>query len=228
MKVAIGMKHRGAVIAAPLSDRLSLANKLHALAGNLPELLAGVHVPLVAALLQKSQLSRLFDAHAGVAEWALAAMVAGAHACFWWRALRRRTGAPGFAAMVLMLYFYAAVAGILVARASLYGANYFWQPRYVILYQLSVVALVLMAIDAMVTVRGAGPQARGAPAMRVAGLAIAGAILLLQFKLSVATWGSVQASSRFQARLAGQIGALAIFAFATIFMSTVRFQRRLG
>jgi hypothetical protein len=200
---------RGAVIAAPLSDRLSLANKLHSLWDNLPTLLAGLHVPMVAALMQKTQINRLFGPQAGTAELALAALMLAAHGWFWWRAFKRRPGMAGFAAMVLMLYFYGAVAGILVGRAAIYGAGYFWQPRYVLLYQLSIVALIMMAMDAMSAACAKGLDGFRMSWVRAAAVVLAVAVLLLQCRLSAVTWGGAQSSSRFQARLARQIGELA-------------------
>jgi len=198
---------RGAVIMAPLSDQLRLDTKLGALAENLPALLAGLHVPLVAALMQKSRLRWMFGAHATAAEWTVAMLVLGAHAWFWWRAWRQGTGRPGFAAVALMLYFYGALAGILVGRASIHGAQYFWQPRYVFLYQLNLVALMLMAIDAMSSARTAAARSIGA--VRVAAVAFACALLLLQCRLSAWTWAGARYSDGFQRKLARQIGELA-------------------
>jgi hypothetical protein len=203
---------RGAVMVAPLGDRAGFGEKLQMLAHDLPELLASLHVPLVAALLKKSQFARMFGAQAHVAEWALAALVLGAHAWFWWRAFARRTGRAGFAASVLMLLFYGGVAGILVGRASVYGASYFWQPRYVFLYQVSIVALLLMAVDAMASAAPAptpGSGVRRVPAVRVVAMAFACVLLLLQCQLSAWTWGSARYSAGYQKRLARQIGELA-------------------
>lgn len=201
---------RGAVMVAPLGERAGFGERLQLLAHGLPELLAGLHVPLVSALMRKGQLVRMFGAQAQAAEWVLAALMLGAHAWFWWRAFARRTGRAGFAASALMLLFYGGVAGILVGRVSMYGESYFWQPRYVFLYQLSIVSLMLMAIDAMSSAAPApGAGARRVPVVRVVAVALACVLLLLQCRLSAWTWNGARYSIGYQKRLARQIGELA-------------------
>jgi hypothetical protein len=199
----------GEVIAVPLDVRPGLGDKLRLFAANPWELLSGLHIPPVAALMQKSRLVRMFGSHAQVAEWGLALSALCAHAWFWWRALTQRTRRAGFAAAVLMLYFYGALAGILVGRATVYGAQYFWQPRYVLLYQLSIVALMMMAIDAMFCADARNNGARRTPAVRAIAITVACALVLLQCRLSVWTWSGAQYSTGFQRKLARQIGELA-------------------
>ena len=198
---------QGAVAAYPLADQFSAGNILHALHERMPGLLIGLHVPLVAAIAQKSKLAWLLGSGATVAEWVVFVAMAFAHAWFWWRAWSRPTGRAGYVAMVLMLYLYGALAGILVGRASLYGPDYFWQPRYVFLYQWGVVALWLMAIDAVPCDLADGARTRGL--LRPATVACAIALLALQCCLGTATWGGTRYSSGFQRRLALQIGELA-------------------
>ena len=201
---------RGTVMAAPLGERADLRERLRLLVHGMPELLSSLHAPLVAALMGKGPLGRMFGAQAHVAEWALAALMLGAHAWFWWWALARRTGRAGFAASVLMLLFYGGVAAILIVRVSVFGASYFWQPRYVFLYQLSIVALMLMAVDAMASAVPA-PEvgARRVPVVRVIAVALACMLLLLQCQLSAWTWSRARYSIGYQKRLARQIGELA-------------------
>ena len=200
---------RGAYIAAPLSDRLSMSNKLAQLAQHPAEMLVALHVPFVASLVQRTQFNRLFGPESHAAEWVLAIMVACAHAWYWWRAGTRRTGRAGFAAIALMLYSYGCVAAILIGRASVYGAHYFWQPRYVFLYQLSIVALLLMAIDAASLARVPAVAMRAAPLARKAVVAFACILMLLQCRLSAWTWQGIGYSDGFQRKLARQIGELA-------------------
>lgn len=197
----------GAVAAYPMADQFGAGNILHALSERLPGLLAGLHVPLVAGILQKPKLAWLFGSGATGMEWAIFAAVLSAHAWFWWRVWSRPTGRAGYAAMVLMLYLYGALAGILVGRASLYGADYFWQPRYVFLYQAGVVALLLMAIDAMTG--AATESARTGRTWRMVATACAIGLIALQCCLSVGTWNGVRRSSDFQRKLALQIGEIA-------------------
>jgi hypothetical protein len=198
---------QGAVAAYPLADQFSAGNILHSLHERMPGLLVGLHVPLVAAIAQKSKLAWMLGSGATVAEWVVFAAMALAHAWFWRRAWSGPTGRAGYVAMVLMLYLYGALAGILVGRASLYGADYFWQPRYVFLYQWGVVALLLMAIDAVSRASADAARTGGVP--RLATVACAIALLALQCCLATATWGGARYSSGFQRKLARQIGELA-------------------
>ena len=68
------------------------------------------------------------------------------HAWFWWRAWRARWNPAVFHAVALMLLCYAMVAGIIHARVPEFGVAYLNEPRYVAMYLLADVALLLMLL----------------------------------------------------------------------------------
>lgn len=116
-----------------------------------------------------------------VATQAVLAVLAGlAHAWFWWRAWRGRWNMAVFQAVVVMLLFYASIAGILYGRIPTYGVNYLNEPRYVAIYLLSNVALVMMLL-------GQPGKDRKAWWRAAAGVSMA-ALLALQVPLSRFTW----------------------------------------
>src|SRR5690606_22792164 len=108
----------------------------------------------------------LFGEHWLPVRHLLAVMLLVAHAGFWWAALRLRPGAAWFAAVALMLLYYAHVAGLLLGRVFLRGTVVLGQPRYISFYQLGIIALLLMAIAAL---SGARAAPAAAPATATAG-----------------------------------------------------------
>lgn len=85
---------------------------------------------------------------AHVVQWQilLAAILVCLHLWFWAGFLRARATGTTFVAVCLMLLFYASVAGIVYGRVGEFGSNYLNEPRYVLLYQLNLVALALMYV----------------------------------------------------------------------------------
>lgn len=88
------------------------------------------------------------------------------HLLFWRAFLRLYDRRSAFVAAGLMLYFYAAVAGIVWGRVSSAGFDYLMQPRYLTAYSLQLVAFVMMGALAACYPRKAGEE--GA-ALRYAG-----------------------------------------------------------
>lgn len=74
----------------------------------------------------------------------LAGILAAMHVWFWGRFLRAKVNGPVFVAVCLMLLYYAFVAGIVYGRVGELGSGYLNQPRYVLLYQLNLIALAVM------------------------------------------------------------------------------------
>ncbi len=110
----------------------------------------------------------------------LGLLVAIAHLWFWWRVLRDRWNRTQFIAVALMLFTYGAMAGIVLVRVPLFGPGYIFQQRYLMLYQLGIVALALMAAGAHWS------QWRGLQRHAVTiGLAL---LLAIQLPLSQQTW----------------------------------------
>lgn len=171
-------------------------------------------IPLAASVAHRVQLRELIGADTGVAEGVIALVVASAHVWFWWRALRGRANPVSFVAIGLMLLFYGLLAGMVAARVSQHGSDYLWQPRYVLIYEWNLVALLLMVLG---QIRGAADAAASPPDGRFASFrgaqpfatAAAVALLLLQVPMSINTWRGMRHLSNFQQRQALQMGQLA-------------------
>jgi hypothetical protein len=200
----------GAQPTPPLSDMLG------SLASHAGAMLSSLSVPLTASVAHRSQLHHWLGADTRAVELAIAAALALAHAWFWWKAWQGRRNVGTFAASALMLLFYGMVAGTLLVRVSLRGADYFWQPRYLVIYQWNLIALLLMAISqlgahggpattAAADSQGAGMGTRGRRVLA----ACAMALLLVQLPFSVHSWRGVGYRSIHQQKMALQIGALA-------------------
>ncbi|GAB1407010.1 hypothetical protein MASR1M8_09290 [Thermomonas brevis] len=111
----------------------------------------------------------------------LALVAMALHAWFWLSAWRKPWNAAGFLAVVLMLLMYGAVAGIVLARVPVNGVDYLHEPRYVVFYLLSNVALAMMYLARL----GTGH----APAFRLQSPIVLMVLLaLLQLPLSAFTW----------------------------------------
>ncbi len=129
---------------------------------------------------------------ANVVSHALMVLAAAAHAAYWWRVLVTRAfpaRATSIVSIALMLFFYATVAGILLSRVAYFGVDYVHQPRYVLFYQLGVVAWILMFM---------APRAAPAPGktaigrgVELASMGLFACLLGLQVWLSTLAWQSV-------------------------------------
>jgi hypothetical protein len=125
-------------------------------------------------------LSHYLSESAASWQGVLAILAALGHAWFWWRAWRTPWNLAVFYAVAIMLLFYGMVAGILYGRISVNGIPYLNEPRYVAIYLLGTVALVLMVLG----------QPGGAAKARLracSGVALA-LLLALQVPLSKFTW----------------------------------------
>lgn len=99
--------------------------------------------PFADSLMLKRQLAARTE-HVLFWQLLIGVGLAVAHLWFWWRFLRDRTDGARFFAGALMLISYAFLAGILLGRVPTYGSDYLHQPRYVLLYQFQLVALLVM------------------------------------------------------------------------------------
>lgn len=127
------------------------------------------------------------------------AMLAG-HALFWWHALRRPPAAATFMAIVLMLLFYAYVAGIIYGRVPIAGLRYLNEPRYAVLYGLQLVAMLLL-------IAARAPRAADDAALprgSVAAGTFAVALLALQAALATASWKERPYNLAYWDTMAGQ------------------------
>lgn len=110
----------------------------------------------------------------------LGLLVLAAHLWFWWHALRDRWNRTLFVAVALMLFTYGAMAGIVLVRVPLFGPDYVFQQRYLMLYQMGIVAIALLAAGADWS-NWRGLQRR----IVAAGLLF---VLAAQIPLSMQTW----------------------------------------
>ena len=145
-----------------------------------------------------------------VGSWTLAVQIvigillALAHLWFWWRALRANpVNAPTFVGIVLMLFFYALLAGIIYGRIPTYGNDYLNQPRYVMFYGFNILALLLMCAG---DVR-AGRTPASAKTLVVTVACVA--LLAFQVPLSNKGWRSGPYGAAYYQKMARQIWYMA-------------------
>jgi len=124
-------------------------------------------------------LTRLFT-NPDIPHRTLAVCVMFAHAWFWWRAVCDRWNQTQFLAVAMMLFCYGAAAGIVLTRVPVFGTDYVYQQRYLMMYQLGTVALALMAA-------GSSWPTWGRPQRWLVSIGLA-SLILLQLPLSWATW----------------------------------------
>lgn len=185
---------------APLGERVSA---LWALRGEAWNWWA---IPTSSGIAGIGALKRLFGEDWQAVRTLLAVLLLAAHAWFWWKALRLRPRAAWFAAVALMLLYYAHVAGLLLARVFLRGTAYLEQPRYVSFYQLGIMALLLMAIAAVLAAREGAVRRRWPPALATA---VAVALLAWQLPLSHIAAGRVPSLVQSNERQAAAIAEVA-------------------
>lgn len=200
------------LVAPPVAGGTSIGELAPALVERIGEGWQWLVVPLSASVAHRSQIDAwLGESAAGWLPSLLAALLLVGHLWFWWKAVAGRRNAAAFVATCQMLLFYGLLAGMLLARVSQHGSDYLWQPRYVLIYQWNLVALLLMAAAQLAPARFAGPvpaeadptrgQARGT-------MVVAGLVLLLQLPLSMQSWQALPHMKRFQERQAVQMRAL--------------------
>lgn len=196
-------------VAPPVGGAASLGEMVPALASRIGEWWQWLAVPLSASVAHRSQVQAWLG-HDMAGWWPslAAAVLLLAHLWFWWRAFAGRRNAAAFVATCQMLLFYGLLAGMLLARVSQHGSDYLWQPRYVLIYQWNLVALLLMAIAQLppASPGATAPRPRGAGAATVA---VALLVLALQVPLSLHSWDVLPHAKRFQQRQAMQMRQLA-------------------
>jgi hypothetical protein len=164
-----------------------------------------VRLALSASVLHPVQTQSIFGSGAARADFVIALLLAMAHVWFWVKALRRPGSLAVHVAVCTMLLFYGVWAGVLIARVPAFGDGAFSQPRYVIFYQLNVVALLLMAIDAAVN----GRSLRGINAVAVGLLLASAALIAAQIPVTRNGWKREPFEHRYVQQLALQMGQLA-------------------
>ena len=187
----------------------SLATSLVALSGRLGEGAAWkwIMLPLSLSVASENPFHGLSAPAWGTVQTIVAMFLLAAHALFWWRALRGRYNEPMFVAVCMMLLAYGWLAAIIVVRVALFGGDYVGQPRYVLVYQLNLIALLLMWAGAP-RLKRPGSSWRNWLTVRAP---MAGCVLslLLQIPLAQAAWQHTRYSLPYYGRMAVQIGQLA-------------------
>lgn len=192
--------------------------------GSLPRLLAIFHHPdawhaitgpLADSVVHRSHLDAWAGTAAGAWQFAIAAVLCVGHYAFWrrvWRARQLPARSVAITAVAMMLFFYACVAGILLSRGVDFGPLYVHQPRYVLVYQLNLIALGLLLL--------APPEDEGGvdsrrSAASVGALVALLAVVAVQYPLARAGWAHaaylrdyVQRSALIIGQLAADAGAL--------------------
>jgi hypothetical protein len=178
--------------------------------GWFPDAVAALRLPLTSAVLHPMHAQPIFGDWAKFTEYGIAAVAVVAHACFWVQALTRTPSPARHFAVCLMLAFYGLTAGVLIGRVPELGFGVFGQPRYVVFYQLHIVALCLMAGCAMAERSPEAAATAMLPRLQPVALSILCALLLLlQWPLAREGWMRAPYQRRYVERLAEQMDALA-------------------
>jgi hypothetical protein len=121
----------------------------------------------------------------------------------------RRPSPAWHLAIAIMFVFYGLSAGVLVGRVPTLGPDVFAQPRYVVFYQLHVVALALMAA-CWYADRVRDAKSSGAVRLQSALLpAACAALLLLQLPIDREAWKREPYARHYVEQLAAQMDQLA-------------------
>ena len=112
------------------------------------EAMRGIFIPFADSLLHYEHVLRHFPDNTGLALTILTAFVVLLHIYFWVVVVTeigsgRRERTVGLA-VFLMLMSYALTVGIVVGRVPVFGWSYLHQPRYVLFYQVSLVAIAIL------------------------------------------------------------------------------------
>lgn len=164
-----------------------------------------IEVSLSASIMHPTLTALAFGSHSSFVDAALAIVLAVGHLWFWRQAFKGRPSATSHVAVCVMLLFYGFFAGVLLARVPAYGDGSFNQPRYILFYQLNVVALLMMAIDAAAEAGIAGSGRRKTAALVVASLAL----IFIQIPLTKMGWTHEVFERKYVEHVAEQMDALA-------------------
>ena len=168
-------------------------------------------IPASASIAWTDQLKYYFGPDWETAQIVLGAVVLLAQVWFWLAASRTKPSSALFAAICIMWVGYGLWAGILYGRVFARGAEYLQQPRYVLFYQLDVIALLMMGIARVASSTQTDPaQIKSTqPDRRKAFIAIALAIIAVQIPLSWSSWAGTPFQLKYYQRMATQLQQLA-------------------
>jgi hypothetical protein len=144
--------------------------------------------PLADSVVHQQHLAAWFPGRMIEAQILIATVLAVLHVVFWWRVLapaRRPDGRVLVLGVACMLFFYASIAGIALSRIGDNGIEYVHQPRYVGIFAMNVIALLLVFSSPAAT---KADGSAGVLQQRRLGVAVAAVVLLLQVPLTYAAW----------------------------------------
>lgn len=176
-------------------------SQLHAIWGLRQDWIEIVRIIFGSTFVHLNQATHYVPDAPHIAQGMFAALAVAIHGWFWWRAWKGGPNLATFYAVVVMLLFYGMSAGIVYARVPLNGIDYLHEPRYVGIYLLANVAIVLMLL---------GERMAPVTTWRLRVLMPAGllALLALQVALSAYTWREGQFLYVYYHRMASQTLAL--------------------
>lgn len=160
---------------------------------------------LSASIMHPMLTALAFGSRSTVVDAGLAILLVIGHLWFWRQAFKGRPSATSHVAVCAMLLFYGFFAGVLLARVPAYGDGSFNQPRYILFYQLNIVALLMMAIDAAAEAGLAGAGRRRTSAL----VAVSVVLILVQLPLTKMGWTHEVFQRRYVEHVAAQMDALA-------------------
>lgn len=148
--------------------------------------------PLSDSLVHRQHLVEWFPSSVEAIQIIIALVLAGWHAAFWWRVFRSRDRLDRSAFIVsvaMMLFFYASIAGVALSRVTEFGIDYVHQPRYTAVYQLNVIALILMFAS---PVSRSIDENNTATVWRSAVIVLLSVVVALQLPLSKNAWAQAK------------------------------------
>lgn len=122
------------------------------------------------------------------------------HCWFWFKLWKEKIDPLSFLSGAIMLFFYLIVAGIIWGRVSIFGSDYLNQPRYVLFYQLNLIAIILMLVN-----NYSGRTKRYTDIKNLVVTGLAGLMLVVQIPVSIRAWNVSPYIRAYYSMLAVQI-----------------------
>lgn len=169
------------------------------------DILTWLRIALSDSVVHALNLEQRFGAEIKIYQVVISCSVALGHVWFWWQAIRRTPTIVWSVAICTMLLFYGLLAGIIITRIPEFGNDYLHQPRYVIFYQLNVIALMMMGVA---TLSESSSDSR-INLSRVAVVLASIILLLVQVQVSKYGWQREPFREKYVEQLALQMGELA-------------------
>ena len=157
------------------------------------------------AIVHRSHLSPGPDDGLHLIQILVALVVLTLHAWFWAAQWRMKASLLGRVALALMVFSYLLAAGILYGRVSEFGVDYLYSPRYVQLYGLGLIAIVLQLYLRVVD---DSPVATAGLAKAFL-LFLSVGLVCLQIPYAITAWQRTPFVAEYERNLALQIGQAA-------------------